>query len=141
MQVESVNLTLQTGSCLRGDVMVTIRDWMSVALRAGPSWMHWLMLALVGALAWAVGTFVDLTPHVDEDFFFSAKDPQFRQSKEIEQLFPSPSQIIISISSSDISSQGYFDRIKALGYNCDPSLKTPAEKPLFGVLITFIWSK
>ena len=94
--------------------MVTIRDWMSVALRAGPSWMHWLMLALVGALAWAVGTFVDLTPHVDEDFFFSAKDPQFRQSKEIEQLFPSPSQIIISISLSDISSQGYFDRIKAL---------------------------
>jgi hypothetical protein len=34
-----------------------------------------------------------------------------------------------------------FDRITPLGYNCDPSLKTPAEKPLLGVLITFIRSK
>jgi hypothetical protein len=34
-----------------------------------------------------------------------------------------------------------FDRINRLGYNFDPSLKTPAEKPLYGVLITFIWSK
>ncbi len=90
------------------------RDVVAAVFKAGPSWMHWLMLALVGALVWAVGTFVDLTPHVDEDFFFSAKDPQFRQTKEIEQLFPSPSQIIISVSSPDIAGQEYYEHIKAL---------------------------
>ena len=34
-----------------------------------------------------------------------------------------------------------FDRITPLGYNCDPSMKTPAENPLFGVLINIIWSR
>ena len=34
-----------------------------------------------------------------------------------------------------------FDRITPLGYNCDPSLKNPAEKPVSGVLITIIWSQ
>jgi len=94
--------------------METIRNWVSAVLTAMPSWMHWLMLALTGGLVALVAVFVDLTPHVDEDFFFSAKDPQFRQTKEIEQLFPSPSQIIISVSSPDISGQSYFDRIKLL---------------------------
>jgi|GEM_PF-6744004 len=34
-----------------------------------------------------------------------------------------------------------FDRITRLGYNCDPSLKTLADNPLYGVLINFIRSK
>ena len=90
------------------------RTAIAAVFKAAPSWMHWLMLLLVAVLIWAVGTFVDLTPHVDEDFFFSEKDPQYRQTKEIEQLFPSPAQIIVSVSAPDISTRGYYDSIKAL---------------------------
>ena len=32
-----------------------------------------------------------------------------------------------------------FDRITPLGYNCDPSMKTPAENTLFGVLIIYFF--
>src|SRR5207247_9542321 len=61
-----------------------------------------------------VAVFVDLKPMVDENFFFSTSDPGFGQSKKIEQRFPSQPQLIIAVSSSDISSARYLDRIQKL---------------------------
>ncbi len=69
------------------------------------------MLGLCGVLFALTAVFVDLKPEVDENFFFSSSDPQFRESREIDRMFPSGSQIIFSISSPDISSGQYLDRL------------------------------
>ncbi len=76
--------------------------------------MHWLLLALTAVWIGLVAGLVDLKPHVDEDFFFSVKDPQFQQSKKIEEGFPNRSQLILSVSSSDISSERYQQGIRRL---------------------------
>jgi uncharacterized protein len=75
---------------------------------------HWLMLVATGILFLLVAVFVDLKPVVDESFFFSSRDPQFRQTKAIEEDFPSRPEIIFNVSSSDISSPRYFSRIAKL---------------------------
>jgi uncharacterized protein len=75
---------------------------------------HWWMLALTAALFGFVAFFVDLNPVVDENFFFSTGDPQFRQTKKIEKKFPSPTQVIFAVSSRDISSSHYLERIQRL---------------------------
>ena len=94
--------------------MSAIRDRVSAILMAAPSWTHWLLLALIASLIGLVPIFVDLTPHVDEDFFFSVKDPQFQQSRMIEQSFPNQSQLILSVSTPDISSERYLQGIQRL---------------------------
>jgi predicted RND superfamily exporter protein len=75
---------------------------------------HWLMLALTGALLLLVAIFVDLKPVVDENFFFSSSDPQYQQSKQVEEHFPSKPEIILTVSSRDISSPRYLERIQRL---------------------------
>ena len=75
---------------------------------------HWLMLAVTAALFGLVATLVDLKPHVDENFFFSTSDPQFQESKKIDELFPAGSQIVLSVSSSEISSERYLERLDQL---------------------------
>ena len=75
---------------------------------------HWCMLLLTVVLFGLVATLVDLRPVVDENFFFSTSDPQFRQSKKIEKRFPSPTELILAVSSSDISSARYLGRIQRL---------------------------
>ncbi len=72
------------------------------------------MLALTVALFVLVAALVDLKPVVDENFFFSTSDPQFRQSKKIEQRFPSRPEVILTVSSRDISSPRYLGRIQKL---------------------------
>lgn len=72
---------------------------------------HWEMVALTVFLLILVAVFVDLKPVVEENFFFSTNDPGFGQSKKIEQRFPSQPQLVLAISSSDISSPRYFERI------------------------------
>src|SRR5205823_1566539 len=52
--------------------------------------------------------------HVDENFFFSTSDPQFQESKKIEERFPAGSQLILSVSSSNISSGPYLERLAQL---------------------------
>ena len=73
---------------------------------------HWLMLALVPTLFALVSVFVDLKPQVD--VFFSSSDPQFQSSAKIDRMFPSGSQLILSVSSENISSPRYLDRIAQL---------------------------
>jgi predicted RND superfamily exporter protein len=83
-----------------------------------PTWFgagaHWLVLLVTAVLFGLVAALVDLKPVVDENFFFSNSDPQFQQSKKIEQHFPSPSELILTVSSRDISSARYFGRIQRL---------------------------
>src|SRR5437762_8961542 len=77
-------------------------------------WAHWLMLAITAVLFVLVATRVNLKPVVDENFFFSTSDPQFQQSKKIEQHFPSQPEVILTVSSRDISSAHYLGRIQRL---------------------------
>ncbi len=72
---------------------------------------HWLMLGLTGILFGLVAAFVDLKPQVDENFFFSSNDPQFHESAKIDRMFPSGSQLIISVASPRISSEHYLERL------------------------------
>src|SRR6266480_2466725 len=75
---------------------------------------HWEMLAITAVLFVLVAVFVDLKPVVDENFFFSTSDPGFGQSKKIEQRFPSQPDVILAVSSRDISSPRYLGRIQKL---------------------------
>jgi uncharacterized protein len=61
-----------------------------------------------------VALFVDLKPVVDENFFFSTSDPGVQQSKKVEQRFPSQPQLILAVSSYDITSQRYLSRLQHL---------------------------
>src|SRR6266851_5280101 len=75
---------------------------------------HWEMLAVTAVLFVLVVVFVDLRPVVEENFFFSTSDPGFGQSKKIEQRFPSQPELILAVSSGDISSPRYLQRIQRL---------------------------
>src|SRR5438128_10553461 len=84
-----------------------------------PNWKkltgaHWEMLAFTVVLFVLVAVFVDLKPVVDENFFFATSDPGFGQSKKIEQRFPSQPQLVVAVSSSDISSPHYLGGIQKL---------------------------
>ncbi len=75
---------------------------------------HWWMLAVTVGLLGLVAAFVDLKPVVEENFFFSTSDPGFGQSKKIERRFPSQPELILAVSSRDISSSRYLGRIQRL---------------------------
>ena len=75
---------------------------------------HWFTLAFTVILFVLVVVFVDLKPHVDENFFFSSHDPKLQESAAIDRMFPSGSQLIISVASSDIESEHYLDRLAQL---------------------------
>src|SRR6266702_7086123 len=79
-----------------------------------PLGTHWWMLALTVLLLGLVAAFVDLKPVVEENFFFSTSDPGFGQSKKIERRFPSQPELILAVSSRDISSSRYLGRIQRL---------------------------
>src|SRR5438477_5567086 len=79
-----------------------------------PFGTHWEMLAVTAVLFVLVVVFVDLKPVVEENFFFSTSDPGFGQSKKIEQRFPSQPEVILAVSSRDISSPRYLGRIQKL---------------------------
>jgi len=76
--------------------------------------MHWDMLAVTAVLFVLVAAFVDLKPVVDENFFFSTNDPGVVQTKKIEQKFPSQPELILAVSSQDISSPRYLGRMQKL---------------------------
>jgi predicted RND superfamily exporter protein len=75
---------------------------------------HWWMLVIANVLFMLVATLVDLKPVVDENFFFSTSDPGILQTKKIERRFPSQPEVILAVSSRDISSPRYLGRIQKL---------------------------
>src|SRR5258708_16256874 len=82
--------------------------------KAGWLGAHWWMLLVTAVLFGLVAAFVDLKPVVDENFFFSTKDPQLRQTEKIEKQFPSQTEVIFAVASHDISSPRYLGRIQRL---------------------------
>src|SRR6266568_1196278 len=84
-----------------------------------PFGSHWEMLAVTTVLFVLVALVVDLRPVVDENFFFSTSDPGVRQTKKIEQHFPSKPELILTVSSRDISSPRYLGRIQKLTQEID----------------------
>src|SRR5438045_1514976 len=73
-----------------------------------------LMLVFAGVLFVLVAAFVDLTPVVDQNFFFSTNDPGIEQTKKIEESVASQPEVILAVSSRDISSTRYLSRIQKL---------------------------
>src|SRR5437773_2600503 len=120
----------------------TIRD------KLIPLGSHWEMLAVTIVLLILVAAFVDLKPVVDENFFFSTSDPGVVQSKKIEQHFPSRPELILTVSSRDISSPRYLGRIQKLtqeidsidGVNSVKSL-TAGPKSLQDAVASPFWSR
>src|SRR5206468_11021476 len=113
-----------------------------------PLGSHWLMLIITGVLFVMVATFVDLKPVVDENFFFSTSDPGIQQTKKIEHRFPSQPEVILAVSSRDISSPRYLSRIQRLtqrahtigGVNAVKSL-TEGPKSFDDALKSPFWSR
>ena len=58
-------------------------------------------------------SYVDLQPHVDADFFFSSEDPQMQAEKAFSEVFPQPSQLIVS-AQGNLYSDEYNERLFAL---------------------------
>jgi len=109
---------------------------------------HWLMLVITGVLFVLVVMLVDLKPVVDENFFFSTNDPGILQTKKIERRFPSQPEVILAVSSRDISSQRYLSRIQKLtqrvhgigGVNAVKSL-TEGPKSFDDAIKSPFWSR
>ena len=75
---------------------------------------HWEMLAATAVLFVVVVVFVDLKPVVEENFFFATSDPAFGQEKQVEKQFPSEPDLLLVVSSRDISSPQYLARMQKL---------------------------
>ena len=77
---------------------------------------HWLSLvvAVVGLLA--VGIWVDLSPKVESDFFFSADDPQLQVSNELNQRYGGGGEELVVVRAEDTAGdpEVYRERIGEL---------------------------
>jgi uncharacterized protein len=89
--------------------ITNFQKWVRIPLGS-----HWLMVVITCVFFALVATFVDLKPVVDQNFFFSTSDPAIQQSKAIERRFPSQPEVILAVSSRDISSPRYLGRIQKL---------------------------
>jgi predicted RND superfamily exporter protein len=64
------------------------------------------VLAVVTVFLW-----VDLSPRVESDFFFSRDDPQLRALLEMDRRFPAPEQVLLRIEGPDIEADSYVSRV------------------------------
>src|SRR5207253_8791416 len=69
-------------------------------------------------------------PVVEENSFFSTSDPGVAQSNKIDQSFPSQPQLVLAVSSSDISSPRYLERIQKLSREVESLDDVTAVKSL-----------
>src|SRR5438034_2448170 len=95
-----------------------------------PRAAHWWMLAITVLLLGLVAALVDLTQQVDEECVVCTSDPGVRQSKKIEQRFPSQPEVILAVSSRDISSPRYLGRIQKLTQQINAIDEVSAVKSL-----------
>jgi predicted RND superfamily exporter protein len=72
-----------------------------------------LALAILVSI-WFVAYRVDLSPHVESDFFFSTEDEAFRASKTIGERFPSRPQLIVDAAGGTVGDQEYVEHIRRL---------------------------
>src|SRR5690349_16679934 len=71
-----------------------------------------LLLTLINLFV--VFNYVDLRPHVDQNFFFSSDDPQFQSDKKLTHLFVRRDTQIIISATGDIASENYHQKIKQI---------------------------
>ncbi len=90
--------------------MTRVRRMKGLAARLTPVLACLLVTALIGT---AFVRSVDLTPKVDEAFFFSPKDPELKVDREILAIFPESPQKIIA-AGGDIPAPAYGDRVRTL---------------------------
>ncbi|MGI9626821.1 MAG: efflux RND transporter permease subunit [Longimicrobiales bacterium] len=69
---------------------------------------------MTSVLVFAVALFVDLTPSVESDFFFSEDDPQLQESLALEARFPGGDLVVVRVEAPDLESPAYEDRVEAL---------------------------
>ncbi|MCF7908613.1 MAG: MMPL family transporter [Candidatus Omnitrophica bacterium] len=74
------------------------------------SWQLLLFFGLTIVALLILFLTVDLTPHVDGDFFFSSDEPKFQYDKMISKVFPDQEQVIISVTG-DVYSSEYIERL------------------------------
>lgn len=79
-----------------------------------PTPAQWTAIALCALLGVAVFAFVDLTPQVEADFFFSTDDPELQNARRVEGQFGSAPQIFIAARSQRLFSSQYLQRIRNL---------------------------
>src|SRR5687767_13026546 len=77
-------------------------------------WSQWIALAVAIALGCALFFFVDLTPRVEADFFFSRNDPQAKKSASIEEEFGAAPQVFVAVRSRELVSRQYLTRLREL---------------------------
>jgi len=127
---------------------------MTDASNLNPKRAPWLALAMVataillGILVWK---FVDLAPHVDEEFFFGSDDPTVKEGAAIGEKFPTHSQLYISVAAPDIHAAEYYERVRKFSEdlqkaphvvekgvrsvtNGPKDMKDASESPLWGRL-------
>lgn len=76
---------------------------------------HHLFLTLTVLSALILFKFVDLVPHVDNNFFFSNSDPQFKDELQISRLFVRKDTLLIISATGPIESPTYMQGINGLG--------------------------
>ncbi len=91
-------------------------DIRSVGPKPNPS--QWLLRLIaifaVVPIAFAFLAEVDLSPTVDQSFFFASDSAAFRQAEAIKDVFPSRAQIVISATSPAVASDNYFRQVEIL---------------------------
>lgn len=75
---------------------------------------QWAAVLLCAVLGVALFAFVDLTPRVDGEFFFSSEDPQLQNSLRIEREFGGEQQIFVAAQSGNLASKDYIFKILKL---------------------------
>ena len=76
--------------------------------------LQWVAIGICAALGAALFAFVDLSPRVDDDFFFSSEDPQLQASLQIEKEFGENQQIFIAARAERLESRGYIRKVLRL---------------------------
>ena len=78
-------------------------------------WLEPLTCVTLGAAAvLVVLLWVDLSPRVESDFFFSRDDPQLRAMQEMERRFPAPEQVLLRVEGPDITADSYLASLRDL---------------------------
>lgn len=73
-----------------------------------------LSLALAGMLCAFTFARVDLTPRIDERFFFSTDSQAYREARAIGRHFQGRELLVVTAHAPDIESPAYFERIEQL---------------------------
>jgi predicted RND superfamily exporter protein len=108
----------------------------------------WMFLFLTAVSMTVLLTYVDLTPHVDNEFFFSSEDPDYQADIKISKSFArKDTQLLISVAG-DIHSREYQNKISRLSgflaeFDSVPSVFsiTRGPKNLDDALRSPFWSR